>query len=1358
MHIYFFIRRAGKCPGKEVMEKEKIKKSEQPGCVVGIGSSAGGLEALQQFLTFLPADTGMAFVVIQHLSPDHRSLLADILAKYTSMKVMEAQDGMYVRKNTVIMLPPKYNMEIEAGVLHLHEYNHQHINHPIDVFFRSLAKAYENRAVAVILSGTGSDGTNGIRSIKERNGLIIVQAPESAKFDGMPRSAIATGFADLILNPDSIAREMAHISRSMADAGQRLQLSDGDLMSQVFSILKNVTNVNYSYYKQTTVLRRIERRIVVTHNRNLREYVNYMSNNPEEVRLLAKEVLIGVTSFFRDQDYFEVLKERVVKDLLQSHRASDQIRVWVAGCSTGEEAYSIAILFVEAMEELGLRRDVKIFATDLDGDSIAVAGRGVYGDSIQEDVSVTRLSRFFTKKGNRYTVNHDIRKMIVFAQHNVFQDPPFGRLDLVSCRNLLIYFQNILQRNLFAIFHMALNDGGYLFLGRSESVIDYDDVFRVIAPNEKIFVHNSAGRTPSHEHITYSLQGIESQLVPPHYKDSSYDSDNRFPSGEMDTRALEILMPACVLVNEKNELCHSYGKCGDFITIPVGNVTLDIFSLLREDLRIAVSKALKEARERRQRVAYDKIPVKIGEEPEYISLVAQPISDKIGADTGVTAIAFLRGDRENGPAVDMEHYNIDTAAAQRISDLEQELHVSQDNLSHTVTELESVNAELQAANEELLTANEELQSSNEELQSVNEELYTVNSEYQAKVGELASVNDDMANFLATTMVGIVMVDRKLNVRKFTEYIADEFSVAEHDVGRSLRYIAYHFATVDLIALCHQVLQTMQPVELACASVAGKTYLVRIAPYRTLEKKVMEADGAEDSGTAMYGTGYGSTAAGERINAKQYTGGSGGSANVAGFAGSAIHGDSRTGMPGDTGSAKAENHVHALSGGRVGKARAADRYTDVDQETGAGGHKSYVSGLVLTFIDTTQQIGDQQQIEEMSKALRAAVKSGQEKEAFLSHMSHDMRTPLTAIKGLAQLSLREKDLPEGIRDNMEKILSSTNYLTSLIDEVLETSRINAGKIVSVSTAVRERDVIEEAVSIVEQRAKSVSLTLQTRIDGCENRMVMMDTEHVTRIIVNLLGNAIKFTPPGGRIDFEASVLYTDEHASHTYTIRDTGRGISEAFQQKMFMPFEQEGTGDSGMRDGTGLGLYICRNLIDLLGGTITCHSKVGHGTTFIVSLEYDLASPDQIRTQSRRSSTIEGRMLYGKNILVAEDNTLNAEVVMKILETRGLHAELARDGEEAVTLYESSGPYHFQAVLMDVMMPIMDGEEAARAIRASELQDAETIPIIALTADIDPANEKRCLEAGMSACLRKPIDTAELFSTLYREIVRTREI
>lgn len=1250
----------------------KIEREAQPNCVVGIGASAGGLEALQQFLTFLPGDTGMAFVIIQHLSPDHKSLLADILGKDTVMPVIEAKDGMRVERNHIYMIPPKYNLEIVSDILRLREYNHKNINHPIDIFFRSLAAAYENRAVAVILSGTGSDGTNGIRSIKDKNGVIIVQSPESAKFDGMPRNAIATGFVDLVLNPDSIAREMRHIAASMVDAGNKLQLSDGDLMVQVFAILRNVTNVNYTYYKQTTILRRIERRIVVTHNRNLQEYVKYLSNNPDEARLLAKEVLIGVTSFFRDPDYFDVLRDRVIYDLVKNSSNSDQIRVWVAGCSTGEEAYSIAILFAEVMDDLGVRRDVKIFATDLDAESIAVAGRGIYGDNISEDVSVSRLSRYFSRKGNHYIVGHEIRKMIVFAQHNVFQDPPFGKLDLISCRNLLIYFQNILQRNLFAIFHMALNDRGYLFLGRSESVIDYDDVFRVVCANEKIFVHNASGKAPSHEHITYSMQGVESNMSSAGLIGNVPEPDLSLTSGELDTRILEMLMPASVLVDEKNKLVHSYGEIGDFITLPVGAVTLDIFSLVRPELKIAVSKALKESRESQKRIAYEGIPVNFEDKKELISLVAQPIKDRLGSDTGMTVIAFLRSS-EHAPDIDMEEYRVDTAAADRITDLEKDLHMAQDSLKKTVTELESVNAELQAANEELLTANEELQSSNEELQSVNEELYTVNSEYQMKVNELASLNDDMANFLSTTLVGIIMVDRNLNIRKFTEYISTEFHVADQDVGRSLRYIAFNFATIDLIGLCRQVLSTMEPIEKNCASVTGKTYLVRISPYQEQER---------DKDKDLY-----------------------------------------------------------IQDARIREIDEAQEELDLH-------------GLVLTFIDTTKQVNDRQQIEEMAKALRAAVKSGREKETFLSHMSHDMRTPMTAIIGLVQLSLQEKDLPPQLKDNLEKMQSSGRYLLSLIDEVLETSRINAGKVVSVSTAVRETQAIEEVNSIIGQKAADAGLTFRSKVKGCDDSYVMMDVEHVERILINLLSNAVKFSKPGGTVDFITSVSYKNNKSRHVYTIIDNGTGISEEFSKKMFLPFEQENQVDVSLRDGQGLGLFICKNLVDMLQGTINCESVKGKGSTFTVVLEYDLATEEQISLQRRKKSTYEDRVLYGKNVLVAEDNSINAEVIMKILETRGVHSELARDGKEVVEMFRKRGPYHYQAILMDMMMPFLDGQEAAKAIRESGTVDAREIPIIALTADSYDNLEEKCFNAGMDAHLQKPVDTDELFRVLVREFDR----
>lgn len=1232
--------------------------SRQPVCVVGIGASAGGLEALQQLLTFLPSNTGMAFVIIQHLSPDHKSLLADILGKYSAMPITEIEDGMHVERNHIYMIPPRYNVEIVSDVLMLHEYDSGKINHPIDFFFRSLAETYENRSVAVILSGTGSDGTNGIRSIKEHNGVIIVQSPESAKFDGMPRNAISTGFADLIQKPDSIAREMAHIAKSMVNTSAQFMLSDQDVMSQVFSILKNVTNINYTYYKQTTILRRVERRLVVTHNRNLQEYVSYLTNNPEEAKILAKEVLIGVTGFFRDAEYFDVLRDTVIRQLLLDAPRGKQIRVWVAGCSTGEEAYSIAILFEEAMEELNIRRDIKIFATDLDGDSIATAVRGVYGDNIIDDVSVPRLSRFFTRKGNKYVIRHDIRKMIIFAQHNVFQDPPFGKLDLISCRNVLIYFQTVLQRNLFSIFHTALNDHGYLFLGRSESVIDYNDVFRVHSANEKIFIHNKSGKAPAHEQISYSMQNVENSMesrIPEEYE---IDTEVKYKDTELDTSVLENLMPATVLVNEKNEMTRTYGDCSHFLSIPVGEATFDIFMLLRNDLKIPVSTALRDARNKNERTIYDEVPVHIDEKPEYIMIIAQPIMDRHGQSSNHTAISFIRGKRIIEG--DIKQYHIDTAASQRIANLEYELRVTRGNLRQTVTELESVNAELQAANEELLTANEELQSSNEELQSVNEELYTVNSEYQLKVTELAGLNDDMTNFLSTTLVGILMVDKELNIRKFTEYISSEFNIIDQDIGRSLRYISYNFATIDLIQQCRQVLTTMEPLEQLCAAVNGKTYLIRIAPYRVVNDQ---------------------------------------------------------GKP--------------------------EKVSGISDERD-------VQGLVLTFVDTSKQVDDQEQIEEMGRALREAVRSGQEKETFLSHMSHDMRTPMTVIFGLAQLTLQEKDLSEEARDNLEKILSSSNYLLGLVEEILETSRIDAGKIVTVSTAEKEDHVFNSVATIIRERANAADLDFEMRVEGCKAKYVMMDVKHVERILVNLLTNSVKFTPAHGKVSLQVNVSYHDKLVDHTYIIKDNGIGIREDFQSRMFLPFEQDNV-DGEYQEGTGLGLYICKNLVELLGGTISCKSQPGKGTEFRVHMTYTLANEEQIALGSKRTVSYEEQILYGKTVLLAEDNHIVAEVIIKILDMKGIHVHLARDGQEALDMIKAHDPYYYQAVLMDLMMPVLDGLKAARQIRELPAEDAKSIPIIAITADVTEKTMERCMQSGMNYCICKPVDPEELFSCLARE-------
>ncbi|MEE1114384.1 MAG: chemotaxis protein CheB [Eubacterium sp.] len=1250
-----------------------ITNSTKPRCVVGIGASAGGLEALQQLLTYLPSDTGMAFVIIQHLSPDHKSLLADILGKYTAMPVVEVDDGMPIEGDHIYMIPPKFNLEIEEDVLRLREFDHAKINHPIDIFFRSLANAYESRAVAVILSGTGSDGTNGIKAIREQNGVIIVQSPESCKFDGMPRNAIATGFEDMVLHPDSIAREMAHIAESMGDSENGLQMTDEDLLSQIFSVLKAVTNVNYTFYKQTTILRRIERRMVVTHNRNFSEYVKYLRNNQEEARMLAKEVLIGVTSFFRDPDYFEVLKSNVITHIVRNTPNGEQIRVWVAGCSTGEEAYTIAILFAEVMEELKIRRDIKIFATDLDSDSIAFAGRGVYNDTIIDDISVGRLARFFTRKGNKYIINHDIRRMIVFAQHNVFQDPPFGRLDLISCRNLLIYFQNVLQKNLFAIFHIALKDRGYLFLGRSESVGDYNDIFRVYCASEKIFAHNASGREPSHTKLSYSVQSFTPGLdTTPSETSKNENYDLKYTSGELDTKVLEKLLPATVMIDVQNLLNHTYGDCRDFINIPVGSITLDIFSLIRSDLKIAVSKALKEVRGTDKPVSYDRIPINTDGGQEFITLAASPITDKLGEKTGIIALSFIRGGTPQGVIDSSEHFKIDSAAAERISDLEKELRQSQDNLKHTVTELESVNAELQAANEELMTANEELQSSNEELQSVNEELYTVNSEYQAKVTELGNVNDDMTNFLSTTLVGIMMVDNQLNIRKYTEYIADEFNVAEQDVGRSLRYIAFNFSSIDLMGLSLQVQKSRKAVELTCVSDEGKSYLIRIAPYRSDKYRL-----------------------------------------------------------------------------QIPVENLQDKYSAEELKN--------IEGLVLTFVDTTKQIDVNRQITEMRKTLKVTAESNKEKEKFLEHISDDLLAPITEMQEALHECVSDEKLDEDLKSRLDKICVSEAKLRSMIEEIGEANKINSGKAVLNPSAVREISPFRKAAEEIKAVADAANITLESDIIGSENRVIMMDDDSMQLILAGLFANAIRFTAEGGHVKACLKVSYPERgKTKHVYTITDDGCGIREEFRKVMYKPYEQDPECETligeAAGEGTGLGLFIVRSLVQLMGGTIECSSRVGEGTEFRLTFDFSLATEEQKKLRFKPGANFLTNVIYGRNVLIAEDNREVAGMLRQVLEENGVHSEITADGKEACEMFRKNGAYHYTAILVDVRVPVLDGVHMSRTVRTLGTADAKSIPIIGITADYSNSVSEACMNAGMNRIVRKNADAEEIIGILAEAI------
>lgn len=813
--------------------------------VIGIGASAGGLEALQQFFEHMPSHSGLCFIVIQHLSPDYKSLMADILGKHTQMNVCQAEDGMRLRPDTVYLIPPKKYMTIKDGHLVLSDYANGTLNHPIDVFFTSLAEEKKEHSIVVVFSGTGSDGTNGVKAVKEHGGLVIAQAPESAKFDGMPRSVINTGLADFVLSPEETAEEILNFSttpfllRSRPGEVQGTDeddlFSEEETLSHIYTILKNASGIDFTYYKRSTILRRIERRMLVTHTATLSDFAHLLGDSSDEVNTLVKEILIGVTNFFRDPAFFEKLKYNAVHKIIERSNEDEPIRVWSAGCSTGEEAYSVAILFREVMEELQVQRDVKIFATDVDSRAIEQAGKGVFSENIVDDVTPDRLARFFIKQNDSYQVSKDIRRMIVFATHNMFSDPPFGKLDMIICRNVMIYFQPVLRRGLFAIFHSALKNNGFLFLGKSETAGEYVNLFKPVCAAEKIYIHKGEGKMEDLTPPAFNMPSIQT-VVPTGLRMSSGQDEDK-ASEEMYTHFLESFLPASVVIGPDDNIVHFFGNYSDYLSIAPGKASLNFFSMLDKDLSLVAATAVGRCRNEKCAVTYTDIAVDVPSGRKLIDLTVQPIPPAVpGEDPGLVAVLFLEGRQGQVDGV-IEKYDLDVTAARRIAELEHEFSVSQSDLRATIQRLETVNGELQAANEELLTANEELQSSTEELQSVNEELYTVNTEHQLKLDELTMMTNDLSNFLSSTMIGILFVDSNLNIRKFTEYVGREFQLMDHDIGRSIQIFAHSFPDEAIEDDCRSVLRDLSSIDREVTAMNGRHYTLRIAPYRTTENSI-----------------------------------------------------------------------------------------------------------------------------------------------------------------------------------------------------------------------------------------------------------------------------------------------------------------------------------------------------------------------------------------------------------------------------------------------------------------------------------------------------------------------------------------
>ena len=802
---------------------------------VGVGASAGGLEALELLFSHMPPDSGMAFVVIQHLSPDYKSLMVELLSKRTAMTVKRAEEGMLVEANTVYLITPKKNLSIFHGKLLLNDPDpSKGINLPIDIFLRSLADDQGEKAIAVILSGTGSDGVRGIRAVKEAGGMVMVQSEESARFDGMPRSAISTGLSDFILPPEEMHLKLVsftnHPYTTKADLPQVL-LSDEDGLTRIFSLLRERTKVDFTFYKPSTLVRRIERRMTVNQTHSLREYVKFMENQSSEVMSLYRDLLIGVTSFFRDREVFDELGDNHLPDLLMS-KENQEVRFWVAGCSTGEEAYSLAILSRECMEQSGRRLDLKIFATDLDRDAIVRAGNGIYPESIAADLPPKLLGKYFHRKDGHYRIDRSIREMVVFAQHNLVKDPPFTKIDLLSCRNLLIYLQPVLQHKVFEFINFSLNPNGILLLGTSETTGDAGDYFEPLHQRYKIY--RSRGRSRAGVDSPSFSMAETRPWVRSHSGGSAHmrmHEEERVLDRFLQSLAGDYV-PLAVVVNVQMEVLHILGDPDGYLKLPSGKLMNDITKMAPKDLAIPLATGLQKVFKSGTEVKYTNVRMHRKDESSMMQLRIRLLPSQKGQEP--LAAVFLqevsRLPREPG-LPETQVCDLSMEAEQRIHDLEQELQFTQENLQATIEELETSNEELQATNEELLASNEELQSTNEELQSVNEELHTVNAEYQSKIIALTELNNDLDNLLAGTRIGTLFLDENLEIRKFTPDIERVFKIRESDVGRPIHHLSHLLDDVEPIEVIKDVERNSVGREIEVRAIDGSRLLMRVLPYR-----------------------------------------------------------------------------------------------------------------------------------------------------------------------------------------------------------------------------------------------------------------------------------------------------------------------------------------------------------------------------------------------------------------------------------------------------------------------------------------------------------------------------------------------
>lgn len=1223
--------------------------------IVGIGASAGGLEALEKFFLNVTCDSGMAYVIIQHLSPDYKSFMTELISKYTKMDVFQAQNEMYIKPNCVYLNPPKFNITVSNGQFFLKEQQeNQKINLAIDTFLNSLAKDTREKAIGIILSGTGSDGTRGCRAIKEAGGIVLSQDEQSAKFNGMPRSVISTMICDYIIPPSEMPGVLLSyigqpsLKLSKLDTVIEENESAGTL-SSIYSILKKQHSIDFSLYKQTTVLRCIDRRMKIIHVQDLEEYLSIIKESIEEVDFLYNSLLIGVTRFFRDEGAFNEIKKKVIPEIFEGKTENSTIRVWVAGCSTGEEAYSLAILFKEYMDYSRKNLNVKIFATDIDNKSLEYASKGVYPDSISEDIPSERLNRYFIRKKDAFHVAKVIRDMVIFSYHNVISNPPFYKINLLSCRNMLIYFQSPLQKRILSTFHFALETGAFLFLGSSETPGELSSYFSSVDKINRIYKCRETKKRP----LVDDLSVISTGLKVFYEKSDINCFTNTTRSNSEIENIHEALVEKCMLpsavVDLDGEFVEACGDCDKFLKVPRGGAHYDILKMVPQELSTALGTALNKVKKENTAVTYTNIKLMLKEEQITINLIVKPFTTR--KKRTFAYLTFKEVNNEIAQEEHVESYDTVSKLMERISDLEQELQYTKESLQTSIEELETSSEELQAANEELLVSNEELQSTNEELQSVNEELLIVNSQYQYKIQELADLNNDMINFLNSTNIGTIFLDTNLCVRKFTPAVTKEINLIEQDIGRPISHISHNLINEDIINESREVISNLTSIEKEVESTNGKWYILKYSPFRTHENTIKGVVISLIDITARKKAEESLQRSKERYEKL---------VELAPFAIFIIHDEKITFT-----NTEGLNLLQVKSLGQlvgnpmkdylsICEQQLIDKrmeYVQEDARTVVPLEEKIVrpdgstasveitsvpimfdeehSQLIILRDITYRKLAEELKQENESKELELAEATALDslKNDFFSNLSHELRTPLNVILSSLQL-LEATAINENICEYDKKLIKYHNIMKQncyrqlrLVNNMIDVTKIDAGFF---DISLRNYNIVE----IIEDITFSVSEYIKIKSIGIifdtntEEKIIACDPDKLERVMLNLLSNAVKFNSENGKIYIN---IY-DKGESVIISVKDTGIGIPENKLNIVFDRFRQVEKSLTRSHEGSGIGLSLVKSLVEIHGGTISLKSKYGEGTEFIIELPANVVDEDEnaiITDDEQQKSKVE---------------------------------------------------------------------------------------------------------------------------------------